>query len=131
MTTTKLRPLLASEVTFTTEIEPEDLEVRGNCMCSDDPEFDKQCEDEILERLDRGYIEAWCCVVVKATWEAPDGTTLEGVATLGGCSFGDGYGAKECVDEHGMKDEALDDLNYNIQRSADNALKLIEALRSE
>ncbi len=126
----KIRKLRASEVTFTVSVEQDDLEVRGNAMASDDPAFDKECEDEILANLNRGFIEAWCCILVKATWEG-----IEGFASLGGCSFEPGSGkhvddqVQECIREHGLHTEALESLNASIQRQSEKALDLISRLK--
>lgn len=126
----KLRKLTAAEVTFTVELEPEDLEVRGNLICSDDPEYDRAAEDEIIARLNQDDMSAWCCVMVTAEWEG-----FKGHVSLGGCSFseGDGYSIKrqsdETVEAHGMKDEALDALNEKIQRHVDKAQALAERLK--
>lgn len=125
----KIRPLTEAEVTFTVEIEPEDLEVRGQ-FDSGDEEQDKALVDTILERLDRGDIAAWCCLKVTATWEGYTGTTY-----LGGCSFADDIHmsdqaqAIECADEHGMQAEALADLNETIQHEALRCLELINKLK--
>lgn len=125
----QIRPLRSSEVTFTVELEPEDIEVRGNVMCSDDPEFDRQCEDEIIERLDRGDIEAWCYVRVTASWEG-----ISEFAGLGCCSFESGSGERvrkqvdQCVEEHGLKAEALAALNQEVERQALQCLDRIRKL---
>lgn len=63
----------------------DDLPVRGNCIATEDEEFDKKVEDEILERLDNGDVWAWADVEVQAT--LPDGRT--GSAYLGGCCYED------------------------------------------
>jgi hypothetical protein len=63
----------------------DDLPVRGNCIATEDKEFDKKVEDEILERLDNGDVWAWADVEVQAT--LPDGRT--GSAYLGGCCYED------------------------------------------
>jgi hypothetical protein len=106
----KPRKLTASEVTFTIELEPEDTEVRGNVVASDDDAIDKQCEDEILERLDRGDIEAWCCVKVTASWNG-----YHASESLGCCSFSGDYTPEVCINEYGLKHEALGSLNANIE----------------
>lgn len=125
----KIRKLRASEVTFTVSVEQDDLEVRGNAMASDDPAFDKQCEDEILANLEQGFVEAWCCITVKAEWEG-----IEARASLGGCSFepGDGYHVdkqvQDCIREHGLHTEALDSLNQEVERQALACLERIKRL---
>jgi hypothetical protein len=72
---------------------PEDLPVRGNAIASGDDAYDKQVEDEILERLSRGDAWAWCTVEVKVT--------IDGVSTseyLGGCSYDNEYAFESAGD---------------------------------
>ena len=107
----KPRKLKASEVTFTIETEPDDIPVRGNLIASDDPEYDRQCEDELIERLDRGDYEAWCRVKVTARWK-----DFEASDYLGGCSLDSEDTAEVVAEEHGMKTNALDSLNAEIAR---------------
>jgi len=126
----KVRKLKASEVTFTVSIEPEDFEVRGNAMCSGDAKYDKKVEDQILRDLENGYQEVWCCLVVTAEWQG-----VKGHASLGCCSFkkGDGHSVKRQSDqrakEHGMHQEALDDLNWELQRKASECRALLAKLK--
>lgn len=129
----KPRPLTESEVTFTVELEPEDTPVRGNAMASGDDDADREVEDEIIERLDRGDISAWCCLKVTATWTAPDGTTLDGVDYLGCCSLTAGVHqpieaqAIELADDHGMKQLALASLNMGIEHRFSQLAPLLTA----
>ena len=115
-----MRKLTKNEVKFSIDIESEDMPVRGNYMCTEDPEADKAAEDEILARLDRGDITAWCLIKVTAKWEE-----FEGFATLGGISYSDNEDsqkqAESDADDHGMFDEALEDLNNNINAYVMNA----------
>ena len=115
-----MRNLNKYEVEFSVLVESEDLPVRGNYMSTDDNEADKAAEDEILERLKRDDIYAWCMIRVTAKWEE-----FEGFATLGCCSYSeneDGEAqAKIAAEEHGMFDEALDDLMKNIRGYVMNA----------
>lgn len=110
-----MRKLTKDEVKFELEIESEDLhlQVRGNYMCTSDPESDKKAEDEILARLERGDIYAWCVIKVTAKWEG-----FEGFATIGGVSFSeDEDGDKQAENEaesYGLHEEALDQLNKGI-----------------
>jgi hypothetical protein len=62
--------------------EPEDMEVRGNVLCSGDDAQDKAEEDAILHRLDAGEVWAWAYVEVRATYGE-----YEGRDGLGGCSY--------------------------------------------
>lgn len=110
MTDSRFHPLTAADVTFTVEIEPEHIPVRGNCLASGDDAADREYEDEILERLECGDESAWCVLVVTAT--ASDGT--EGRNTLGCCSLSREYTAKQCAKDQGMHDDALAALNAEL-----------------
>lgn len=71
-------------VTYTIEVHPEDIPVRGNAMSSGDNELDREVEDAILARLAQGEEWAWCTVEVIAHWGEHTGS-----AFLGGCSYKD------------------------------------------
>lgn len=118
-----MRKLTKDEVEFSVTIESEDLSVRGNYMCTEDPEADKKAEDEILTRLKHGDIYAWCVIKVTAKWEE-----FEGFATLGGVSFSENEdGQKQAemeAEDHGMFAEALEDLNKNLNGYVMNALDI-------
>lgn len=124
-----MRKLTAAEVTFEVTIEAEDTPVRGNLIASDDPDADRLDEEDVLHRLNRGEVEAWCCVVVTATWQAPDGAEYTGRDTLGGCSLTEHYTAEIAAKEHGMREQALDDLNQRLASKVVKAKQLVRALR--
>lgn len=75
-----------NDVTYTIEIEPDDTPVRGNALASGDAAVDKECEDGILERLERGDIWAWALVKVMAQVYV-GGHVFTGKAYLGCCSY--------------------------------------------
>lgn len=117
-----IRKLTAAEVDFTLEATFEDdVPVEGNALASGDDDADRECEREILERLERGDVWAWCCVVVRACWKGH-----AGLASLGACCYADeadfkaegGYYAQLCT-------EALEDLNAGLAADA----QVIEELR--
>ena len=98
------------QIEYLISIEQDDLDVRGNAMASGDAAADRECEDEIIARLDNGDTWAWACVTVVAKCEG-----FEGRATLGACSYQDeadfragGYFADLC-------NEAREDLLANIE----------------
>lgn len=136
-----MRDLRVDEVEFTLEIEPEDLDLRGNVLaCGDDAE-DKKAEDEIRDRLNRGDDTAWCCLVVKATWIYElngEEHTVKGFDSLGGCTIGEKMmsgtevekEAWELANAHAMKDSALDDLNRRLRAIVKDA-KTIETQLTE
>lgn len=107
----KPRTVKASEVTFTLEIEPEEIPFEGNAIASGDDSVDEETNQWIRDQLNAGNDWAWCCVKVTAEWNG-----YTGVDYLGGCSYrsekdfmSDGYYAD-------MKSEALDRLYEEIQR---------------
>jgi hypothetical protein len=116
-----MRPLTESEVTFDLELEPEHIPFRGNAIASGDPEYDREYEAELQERLDNGDESAWCCLTVTATWVSADGDEYAGRDHLGGVTLEGGSGpavsrqAWELADWHGMKQKALADLNATLQ----------------
>lgn len=105
-----VRELVEAEVEFRIELLEEDTVVDGYFE-TDEPERDRELEQEILRRLERGDRWAWCTVRVIASWNG-----LEGDDTLGCCSYeseedfrnDDGYWP-------GMKAETLYRLNEKIK----------------
>lgn len=82
------------------EVFQDDVDVRGNALASGDDAVDRECEDEILERLSRGDVWAWCTVVIECTCDKCGAT---GRDSLGCCSYADekdfsqsGYYADMC-----------------------------------
>lgn len=105
------RKLTAEECTFTVTIEQDDTPVRGNLMCTDEPDLDKAEEDAVLARLESGDETAWCGVIVTCTFP---GLSYEGVDSIWGCTLSPDYGAPLVVEHHDMCAHALDDLNATI-----------------
>ena len=124
-----MKKLTADQVEFTISVEQEDIPVRGNYMATDDPEQDKRDEDELLERIERGDDSAWCCLIVEARWR-----DFVGRDSLGACTLEGGSGrqveaqAWAMADDHGMREQALADLNEEIRASLDSARETMEAL---
>lgn len=111
-------------VEYTVTVEAEETPVRGNAMASGDAEADKELEDEILAALERGQVEAWCCLVVTATYTDEQGNEYSGADSLGCCSFQPGRSERrlqdaigEHVESHGMKETALDALLAAIAKA--------------
>jgi hypothetical protein len=117
---TKRRKLTEADVTFTVEVEQDELEIRGNAMASGDDAADRELEDQIISQLDSGNMAAWCTVTVVARWTDPAGDTFEGTDNIGACSFLDGLHepvaaqVEGCVDDHGMRQNALVDLQRTV-----------------
>ncbi len=91
-------------MSYTIEVsaEQDDIPVRGNAMATDEPDLDRECEDEILARLDRGDVWAWAHVTVKATCED---CGAEGEDRLWGCSY---EGEKDFTQPGGYYDDMVD-----------------------
>jgi hypothetical protein len=111
--------LQEKDVTFEVTAEMDDLPVRGNALASGDDEADRECEDEIIRRLNQGDVWAWACVKVTARFgehEAHD--------YLGACSYADENDFRACAYFTDMKAEVLAQLNRSMTR------RLIRAQRS-
>ena len=118
-----LRKLLASEVKFTLTAEQDDLPVRGNAMVSGDAAADKEVEDEIIARLDKGDIWAWASVKVTAEWNG-----YKGVNHLGACTCDNEQdfivGNSDYYSD--MCDNALDELNNELESAYNVLAQLIK-----
>jgi hypothetical protein len=110
----RVRELTADEVTFSLEVEEDDIPIRGNCMASGDDAADEACAKEIEQRLKNGDVWAWCNVRVTARWK--DWT---GQDSLGACSCESEEDFKANSDYYeDMKIAALVDLNRRISEVA-------------
>lgn len=74
------------DFTWVITAKQDDLPVRGNAIQSNDKEYDKKIEDEILHRLDCGEVWAWAAVQVECSIII-DGETFVGYDYLGACSY--------------------------------------------
>lgn len=72
-------------------VRPEFIEIRGNAIASGDDAFDKQVEDELIERFNDGDVWAWCMVEVQAEFRG-----IVSSDHLGGCSYKDEKEFMEC-----------------------------------
>jgi hypothetical protein len=112
-----LSVLTRTEVSFSVELEPEDMELEGH--------FDDEAEREIRARLEREQQEAWCWIGVTAKWQCPKtGKVYTATRGVGGCSLDAGYPAcgeavarlaEAYAKEHELFDEALDALNEHLR----------------
>ena len=117
-----IRKLTAAEVTFSIECEEEHIPVRGNALASGDDEEDRACENEIIARLDRGDLWAWCTVKVTARWG-----DYEASEYLGCCSYENEKDFKAGGYYEQMRDEALTRLQAEIERAAEGLAPLFGA----
>ncbi len=103
------------------DVEQEDLPVRGNALASGDPAEDKRVEDEILRRLRRGEVWAWCWVRVTARVEI-EGEVFLGTASLGGCSYENEEDFKATSGYYeDLKKEAIEDLKTSMSAAVKRA----------
>lgn len=118
-----MRKLRMDEVKFSVEVEFDDIPVRGNALASGDDAADKECEDEILARLERDDVWAWCWVEVTAHWG-----DHEGKDSLGGISVRNEAEFNE-VFLPNMKANALEFLNEALREYRSEAKRVREILR--
>ncbi len=105
------------DVAIAISSEPEHLPVTGNYIVSDDADFDRKCEDEIIARLDSGDEWAWCivkCTVTPKSLNYVD--IIVGRSYLGGCSYENKDEFLRSDSYNDMIDWALEDLNLTSQR---------------
>lgn len=115
----QIRKLTRDDVKIGVECYPEDADVRGNAMVSGDDEADKKAEDEIIELLESGEVWAWCCVEVAARWGSFSGHNY-----LGCCSYRNEGDFREGGYFEQMIQEAIDDLNQQVQATAQEISEL-------
>lgn len=96
----------------------DDCSVRGNASCSGDNELDKQCEDEILRRLDCGDVWAWASVEVKVS----KGGLTES-EYLGSCSYKDANSFKRGGYYYDMVTTALERIESELAETTDAACR--------
>ena len=105
-----IRPITREETTITVTAEPEDIPVRGNASASGDERFDREVENGLLERLDRGDVWAWASVTVTVSWD-----NFEAPSHLGCCSYEDEQDFRQAGGHFDdMIAEALDEVNQEI-----------------
>ena len=91
------------EMVFSVHCLPEDLPIRGNCMCSGDDEADEAAALEIERQLDAGNEWAWCTIEVKAQLGS-----LHASSHLGCCSYESEEAFKACPYFEDMKTDACE-----------------------
>jgi len=97
------------DIIFTFEALPEYEDVKGNILCSGDPEEDEKAEQEVLEAIRCGNPLAWFCGCVTGKYRG-----LKAKAYLGCCSLYESE--SQFMEEHGqnMKEEVLEDIKKQI-----------------
>lgn len=111
------------EIKYTVNIEPEDSPVRGNYMCTDDPEQDRKDEDEIIARLRDEDISAWCTISVTASLN-----DFKYTAVLGCCSLHADDNIEEFAKDNGLYEEAIMGLRVEVNETLDKANRASKVL---
>ena len=109
-----LRRLTREDVVIKVHAEDEHIPVRGNVMASGDADFDRKCEDEIIERLNDGDEWAWACVKVTVT-EPTSGLSADDY--LGCCTYKD--------EAEFRKDGYFDDMVSNCMTKLQKRIDLL------
>jgi hypothetical protein len=115
-----MRKLKLSEVEFSIVQQREDTPVRGNAIVSDDPDYDRKVEDEIIADYESGNDWAWGCVKVTAKWQGFEGHTY-----LGACCYKNEKDFIKGGYYPQMQKEALDDLNATLADVHSRISKLV------
>lgn len=76
---------LLKTIEYRIECLPEDTEIRGNLIESDDKEADREDENKVIEDLNNGNQWAWCIVRVIASVPSIPELTCDDY--LGACSY--------------------------------------------
>lgn len=124
-----LKPLEANQVTFTITTEPEYPSREDFDSGATDPSdraMDQASYDAVVERINRGDENAWCVVVVSASWRGRYARD-----TLGGCSLDDTYTKEAVAEEHGMQAEALKRLNEALAHTWQDMSELVSVTEPE
>lgn len=111
------------KIEYSIEVLPEETPVRGNCIATDDPDFDRDYEDKILADLEAGNTWAWCQVKVTASAGGMGG--MEGTDYLGCCSYKDEADFRQCDYYASMQKMAADELRAKIAGIDDEPKKPI------
>lgn len=103
------------DVTVTLFCEQEEISPRGNALDSGDPAVDKEVEDEILARLERHDVWAWCTVkIIVSFCLVDDIPTLQNTQYLGCCSYKDEDEFQAGGYYEDMINEGIDELNKKL-----------------
>lgn len=76
---------IKASVEYEIFVRQDDTPVRGNAMASGDEDYDREIEDEIINRLDNGDVWAWATIEVRAT--VPGIPGVSGSDYLGNCTY--------------------------------------------
>ena len=110
-------------IQYKVSIEEEYISVRGNYMCTDDPEQDKKDEDEIISRVNNGDEKAWFCLKVTATLEGFSHSVY-----LGCCSLAEDDDIEKFALEEGFYDEAKVGLHEELKSTLERVNKALESM---
>jgi len=114
----------ARGITYRLYLEQDDIPVRGNVSASGDEEEDRQIEEDVMERLDRGDTWAWGSVTCQASIDE-----FSGYDYLGACCYEDTEDFLRGGYWEDMKESAKEELLSGI-RSAGEAYRKLTSLRA-
>jgi hypothetical protein len=103
------KELKLKDVDFEVLCFPEDMALEGNCIASDNEEYDKKVENDLREQLENGNEWAWCRVEVIGTYKS-----LTATEHLGGCSYKSEAQFKRDGYYKDMKNQVLQELNEKL-----------------
>jgi hypothetical protein len=131
----RLRLLTAADVHCQISTEADETQFVEGHFATDEPELDRENEREIIERLQQGDDSAWCGVIVEATWTSAEERVdsreriYTGRASLWGCTLSHEYTEETVAKEHGLYEQAIDDLNEQLARAVEHAASLARQLK--
>lgn len=102
--------------TYSFEIHPEDVEIKGNVLASGNEKQDRDAEKWVEDQLRAGNDAAWCQVLVKARLMV-DNEEFIGTASLGCCSYESEADLRKHV-EPDLQEEAMQDLITALERAS-------------
>lgn len=105
-----------SLVEYGIEVSMEETPVRGNAMFSDDADYVRKVENDIIESLSRGNVWAWASVKVTARY--PGIPQVTGVDYLGCCSYESQEDFEKDFYYEDMLDNARNDLFTQLESIA-------------
>jgi hypothetical protein len=106
-----IRALISKHAEITIEVQQDCESVRGNAMASGDEQADRECENEIIERVNSGDVWAWASVRVIAEFGGERGDNY-----LGCCSYADENDFRQPGGYFdAMKSEAIDVLLARLE----------------
>lgn len=105
-----MKKLTKEDIKIHLNIHYSDIPIRGNAIASGNSEFDKQVENELIDKLTSGDLLAWCNVEIIGEYKG----LVSDPEYLGACSYASEKDFKEGGYYDYMVNTVLDDLNNKI-----------------